>query len=219
MDDIDDIKKILAQELLLDIEEEKTQKIANYIVLLQKWNQKFNLTAIDKTREIVIKHIADSLSILPYLDHFDECADVGTGAGFPGVPLAIMHPEKTFFLIDSNGKKIRFLNHVKMQLEMNNITPQQQRLGGNTAVGHEKMFSTITSRAFAPLDKMTESLKDRCCAGGLLYAMKGKITAKELDQVGPSFTIERCVVLDVPNLQEERHLVVLKRTTFGDQSD
>lgn len=182
-------------------------QIAQYIELLLKWNKAYNLTAITDPAEISSKHIADSLAISPYL--MGECIiDIGTGAGLPGIPLAIMHPDKQFTLLDSNGKKIRFLKQVKQQLDLTNVIPVHSRVENFQPEG---CYSSVLSRAFASICDMLRASEHLACADGRFLAMKGTSPKEELQQLPAGFTLEQVHILDVPGLNAERCLVEIKK--------
>lgn len=180
------------------------QQLADYLALLQKWNKTYNLTSIDDPAVMTTRHIADSLSISPFLIG-QRILDVGTGAGLPGIPLALSHPDKEFFLLDSNGKKIRFLQHVVQTLKLNNVHPVQARVEKFNSTA---CFSTIMSRAFSSLADFVAKTRHLCCPDGLLLAMKGTYPTDELTALGNEFKVT-VHPLTVPGLQAERHLVCI----------
>lgn len=187
--------------------EDQTKKIQQYIDLLLKWNKVYNLTAITSPEEMSSKHIADSLAISPFLQG-NMIIDVGTGAGLPGIPLAIVNPDKQFTLLDSNGKKVRFLKEVKQQLGLHNVTPIHSRVA---EFQPEQAFSSVLSRAFASICDMLRGSEHLACAGGRFLAMKGTTPTEELQQLPAGFTLEHIHILDVPGLNAERCLVDIKK--------
>lgn len=174
-----------------------------YLALLSKWNKVYNLTAVRDEGHMVTRHLLDSLAITPYLSG-GRFIDVGTGAGLPGVPLAIAHPDHEFHLLDSNGKKARFLFQVKTVLCLDNIVIHQARV---EAFGIADPFDTVLSRAFASLQDMAHSCRHLLAPGGRLLAMKGAYPSRELEGVSQACTEVAVYPLVVPGLAEERHLV------------
>ena len=182
--------------------------LITYIQLLDKWNKTYNLTAIRDPIEMVSLHILDSLIIGSYL-HGDHCIDIGTGPGLPGIPLALAYPDKTFVLLDSNGKKTRFLTHVQQTLGIKNITVVQARSEESKAPAG---FDSVLSRAFASLTDMLQMTYHLCSPGGRFLAMKGQYPESELNDLPAGFTVEHVYPLTIPNLAAQRHLIVLKAT-------
>ncbi len=179
--------------------------LLTYLQLLIQWNQTYNLTAIRDPEQMVIRHLLDSLAVLPWIGE-RPLLDVGTGAGLPGIPLAIMRPELEVTLLDSAGKKIRFLNHVVRQLELPRVTPVQARL--ESWNGHQPQ-ATIISRAFANIALFARSSSHLAGEGTRLLAMKGKPPDAELEQLPSAWRVDSIEELHIPGLQEERHLVIM----------
>lgn len=176
-----------------------------YLDLLERWNRAYNLTAIAARADMVVHHLLDSLSIAPFLDG-DCFVDVGTGAGLPGIPLAIALPHKHFVLLDSNGKKTRFLLQVRAALALTNARETQARaLDHRPATGYDGAIS----RAFAALPAMLADCAHLLNPGGCFYAMKGRYPAAELRQVAKPYNVLACHPLRVPGLAGQRHLIVL----------
>lgn len=174
---------------------------------LQRWGRRTNLTAIRDPAGMVGAHLLDSLSIRPYVAG-TRVADVGTGAGFPGLPLAIAEPERAFVLIDSNGKKIRFVNHVVRTLGIDNVEAHKLRCE-DYAPGEG--FDTVIARALAAIPQLLELAGHLVGRGGIMLAQKGKYPAGELEHLPATweFTAEE---LTVPGMeQRSRHVVILKR--------
>lgn len=184
------------------------QKIADYVALLIKWNKTYNLTAITKPAEIQQKHIADSLAIAPYL-YGSRLIDVGTGAGLPGIPLAITNPDKHFTLLDSNGKKTRFLTQVKQELQLTNVDIVQQRV---TDYQPTQPYTSVISRAFATIYDMLVASKHLVCHQGRILAMKGTQPTAELQKIPAGFKLVGVHAIDVPGLNAQRCLVEFERT-------
>ncbi len=191
--------------LSIDISEPQSNALISYIELLIKWNQAYNLTAIREPEEMFIKHLLDSLSIAPYIKG-SRILDVGTGPGLPGIPLAIVYPEKNFVLLDSNGKKTRFLVQAKMSLKLPNIEIINKRV---ELVKDATGFDQIVSRAFTALDNMVNLCKHLLTPSGQFLAMKGLVPEKELAIVGSA---HRVIPLSVPGCMEQRNLIILENS-------
>jgi 16S rRNA (guanine527-N7)-methyltransferase len=184
------------------------QQLINYILLMNKWNKAYNLTSVRDPQDMLIKHIFDSIVISPHLqgNHF---ADVGTGAGLPGIPLAIMNPNKTFLLIDSLGKRIRFIKQSLYELKISNVTAMQSRVED---VVLDKPLDGVLSRAFASLKDMLHWCQSLTDENGLFLALKGQVNQLELDEIPTGFKVVDCVNLAIPNFKGERHLIKVKKT-------
>jgi 16S rRNA (guanine527-N7)-methyltransferase len=178
--------------------------LLGYLERLQTWNRRFNLTAVRDPAEVVARHLLDSLSILPWVER-GPVLDVGTGAGLPGVPLAIARPDLAFTLLDSNGKKTRFLRQVVAELCLDNVTVEQVRL---EAFAAKQPFATITSRAFASLVEMFEAARPLLTADGRCVAMKGRAPTEELADLPAGVPVE-VVELSAPGASGARHLVLI----------
>lgn len=194
-----------AEELGLELADEKIQQLREFIDLLIKWNRAYNLTAIIDEVDIVNKHLLDSLSIGEHISA-DDILDVGTGAGFPGIVLAIYHPEKHFTLLDSNNKRIRFLQQVAGQLGLENVTPIHARV---EKYKPENCYACITSRAFSSLYDFVNQTQHLLCPDGKFFAMKGQYPEQELNQLPDGIQTESIIDLRIPGLDAKRHLVVL----------
>ena len=177
-----------------------SEKILQYLTLLQQWNQAYNLTAIRDPQEMLYKHIADSLACAPYLQG-ERWLDVGSGAGLPGIPLALAFPDREWTLLDSNGKKTRFLLQVKALLNLRNVTVVQARV---ETFAPPHCFDGVIARAWAKLSDMIAATQRLYCPSGRLWALKGVYPEEELQQVTLPYTVQR---LQVPGLEEQRHLV------------
>jgi 16S rRNA (guanine527-N7)-methyltransferase len=180
-------------------------QLRDYLGLLNKWNQTYNLTAVRDPAEMVTRHLLDSLVIAPYITP-GRYIDVGTGAGLPGVPLAILYPGYEFHLLDSNGKKTRFLFQVKTALGLANMTVHHARV---ESFWPEPLFDGVLSRAFASLEEMARSCRHLIHPRGRLLAMKGVRPDEELAAVAGVCRLLGCHSLTVPGLDEQRHLVEL----------
>ena len=183
------------------------RSLCTYVRLLEKWNQAYNLTAVRDPLEMVTYHVLDSLAILPWLRGL-RSIDVGTGAGLPGIPLALALPERQFSLLDSNGKKTRFLVQAIAELRLENVTVIQQRA---QHVVDKAGFDMVLSRAFASLGDMLAHTEHLLAADGRWLAMKGVYPAEELAMLPPGIELEAVEPVNVSGLDAERHLVILRR--------
>ncbi len=196
--------------LELGVEASGSQRAAllEYLSLLLRWNQSFNLTAVRDPLAMVSRHLLDSLAILPHVPEAGQrIIDVGTGGGLPGVPLAIMQPENTLELLDSNGKKTRFLFQVKTVLGLANMAVRHAR-AEDWAPG--ETYDIVVSRAFASLPDMVSCCAHLCDSETRLLAMKGQVPEDELAGLGPGVRVVALHALQVPGLDEDRHLVELQ---------
>ena len=202
-----ELAQLLARgiELLpVEVSDEQQHQLIEFIQQLIRWNQAYNLTAIRDPEQMVIKHLLDSLSIAPLLQG-DDILDVGTGPGIPGIPLAILYPNKKFHLLDSNGKKIRFIVQTAAQMKLNGIKTVQMRV---EQYQYPSKYTTIVSRAFSALPNIAQNCRHLLADEGILLAMKGQNPTAEIDAVS-GFSSE-VVNLTVPFLDEERHAVILR---------
>jgi len=188
----------------LDEDPALAQKLLEYLEMLQRWNRTYNLTAVRDPAGMITRHLLDSLSILPWVSG-RRLLDAGTGAGLPGVPLAIARTGLDVTLLDSSGKKVRFLNHLRRELGLQNAHPVQARLEEYEPTDH---FDCIVSRAFASLAAFAEAARHLAGAASLL-AMKGRYPAAELDDLPGWVQLHSVEKLEVPGLQEDRHLVIM----------
>lgn len=178
--------------------------LLNYVLLLNKWNTAYNLTAIRDLPAMIHKHILDSLAILPWIQG-QHLIDVGTGAGLPGIPLAITKPEFHFVLLDSNGKKIRFLNEVKRQLGLKNLEVIQSRVENYHPT---QGFDTVTSRAFSSLEQMVHWTEHLLADQGIWLAMKGRYPDTELNLIHHPYQVK---TYRVEGIDAERCCVIIKK--------
>jgi len=198
------------EALGLDIAAERRELMLRYLALLAHWNRVFNLTAVRDERQMVTRHLLDSLAVAPHVCG-ERLLDAGSGAGLPGIPLAILFPGREFFLLDSSGKKTRFLFQVKTALGLDNMSVQRAR--AETFVAG-KPFDAVLSRAFAPLGDMLAACRHLLAPGGCFLAMKGAYPGDELQALADRSLTAAVHPLRVPGLDEQRHLVVLR--TPGD---
>jgi 16S rRNA (guanine527-N7)-methyltransferase len=175
---------------------------------LQDWNARFNLTAIRDPRDMVVKHLLDSLSVQPWL-HGQRVADVGTGAGFPGLPLAVVNPSRHFALIESTGKKARFVAHAAAALGLSNVEVVNLRA---EAYRPRRPFDTVICRAVGKVGDFARLAGHLCAPGGRLLAMKGQHPAAELEPLAKGWTLVGVHPLAVPGLDAARHVVELARS-------
>ena len=174
---------------------------------LARWNRTYNLTAISAPEQMLTHHLLDSLAVHTDL-HGTRIADVGTGAGFPGLPLALCNPERAFTLIDSNGKKIRFVSHAAHLLGLTNVTPVQARA---EAFRPGEPFDTLLARAFAPLPQLLPSVEGLCGPETRVLAMKGRWPEEELAALPAPWRVVASRPLVVPGLEAARCVIVLMR--------
>jgi 16S rRNA (guanine527-N7)-methyltransferase len=195
------------EQLQLALSEEQIQSLLSYQQLLQDWNKAYNLTAIRDPEQMVIRHLVDSLSIVAHIQESDV-VDLGTGAGLPGIVLAIVYPDKNYLLLDSNGKKTRFINQVRIELGLANVKVAKSRA---ETYHPQQAYPAVTSRAFATLADSVALLDELLAVGGRFYAMKGKLPDHEVEQLPTTYRLEKVQPITVPFLDEERHLVIIKR--------
>jgi 16S rRNA (guanine527-N7)-methyltransferase len=172
---------------------------------LERWNRSYNLTAIDSREEMITHHLLDSLSISPDLAG-ERIADVGTGAGFPGLPLAIVNPSRRFTLVDSNGKKVRFVAHAARTLALDNVMALQARA---ETLRPQAPFDTVTARALAPLPELLAQLAPLCGPATRVLAMKGRWPEAELEKLAAPWRLTGSRTIRVPGLAAERCVLVL----------
>lgn len=201
-----DEQKMQAGIVALGIQhnDEQIKLCKKYIALLQKWNTAYNLTAIKHPDEQVIRHVLDSLSISDLIEG-DVVLDVGSGAGLPGIPLAIFLTKKNFTLLDSNGKKVRFMIQAKNELGLKNINPAQQRADRFVA----PVFDTIVSRALGSIEDFLAATRHLAHNKTRWLAMKGSVLDKELAAIPNGYTAD-IRKLTVPYLDEARHVIIIR---------
>jgi 16S rRNA (guanine527-N7)-methyltransferase len=191
----------------VDLADASARAAVAYLRELERWNTAYNLTAVRDAEAMLVRHVLDSLAVLPCV-HGPRVLDAGTGAGLPGIPLALAAPALDFTLIDSGSKKVRFLRHVVALLGMENVRVVHARLEDYPAGAG---FDTVVARALAPLPRLLELLGPLCAPGGRILAMMGRRPDDELQSLAPGWdaTVSR---LAVPGLEAERHALVLQRT-------
>ena len=196
------------EALSLDLTNDQKQQLVEFVLLIDKWNKAYNLTSIRCPKQMMVKHILDSLAIVPHLTG-DNIIDVGTGPGLPGMPLAIAFPNKTFTLLDSLGKRVRFMTQCVHTLKLTNVTPVNSRVENHVG---EKPYDIVLSRAFASLKDMLHWCEHLVDSDGQFLALKGQFPQKEIDEVSDHFLVSDTKNITVPNLDGERHLVWLSKT-------
>ena len=187
--------------------QKQQQQLVRYVELLDKWNKAYNLTSVRLPEEMMVKHIMDSLVVAPYLPghHY---IDVGTGPGLPGIVLAIALPNTHFILLDSLGKRVRFLMHVKHELGLDNITPVQSRV---EEYQPSVKLDGVLSRAFASLQDMVQWCSHLIDHTGQFIALKGVYPSEELESLPAGVKFEKKIALEVPKLDAQRHLIILSK--------
>ncbi|HSQ70369.1 MAG TPA: 16S rRNA (guanine(527)-N(7))-methyltransferase RsmG [Steroidobacteraceae bacterium] len=197
-----------ARQLGIQLTPGQAARLLAHLDLMDEWGAKMNLTAIRERPQQVTKHLLDSLAIRPWL-RGERIADVGSGAGFPGIPLAILDPERQFTLIEATGKKCRFLEQVRDSLGLDNVAVVNARAEGYRP---EKRFDTVVARAVGPLEELVKFAGGLVAGGGRLLAMKGRDPQAELTRMSGGWKAAAVHRLAVPGLEEQRHLVELCRS-------
>jgi len=205
------------EQLGLSVDKSKQSKLIDYIQLFDKWNRAYNLSAVRDVEQMVVRHLLDSLVVVPHLVEYfsantfgrsvERFIDVGTGGGLPGIPLAILFPEKSFTLLDSNGKKTRFLFQVKTELKLANVTVENCRV---EQFSPAQRFDGVISRAFASIEDMTRGCAHLLKPGGYFWAMKGIYPIDELAAVQKNYIVAGSHRLQVPESDGERHLLLIE---------
>jgi 16S rRNA (guanine527-N7)-methyltransferase len=197
-----------ARELGVDLSESQHSQLLAYLALLIKWNKAYNLTAVRNPDEMVSRHLLDSLSVVRFVEG-ERQLDVGSGGGMPGIPLAILFPDMKITVLDSNGKKTRFLTQVKLELALSNLEVIHSR----AEAFHPMLpFNGIISRAFSSLEDFTQWTRHMGDSDTRWLAMKGLHPAEELVALPADFSLESAQALAVPGCQGQRHLLILRRT-------
>ncbi|HAE9264456.1 TPA_asm: 16S rRNA (guanine(527)-N(7))-methyltransferase RsmG, partial [Salmonella enterica subsp. arizonae serovar 48:z4,z24:-] len=192
----------LLDEAGISLTDHQKNHLVAYVGMLDKWNKAYNLTSVRDPAEMIVRHILDSIVVAPYLQG-QRFIDVGTGPGLPGIPLAIVLPDAHFTLLDSLGKRVRFLRQVQHELKLENITPVQSRV---EAYPSEPPFDGVISRAFASLSDMVSWCRHLPGDKGRFYALKGQLPEDEIASLPNNFSVESVEKLRVPQLEGERHL-------------
>ncbi len=189
----------------LDVSSEAVDDLFAFMGLLKEWSATYNLVASGERDYLLARHVLDSLSIAPWLQK-GSLLDIGTGAGLPGLPLAIIRPSTKFTLLDSVGKKIRFIRHVKRSLKLPNVRPLHERV---EKLAENEVFANITSRAFASLGAFAQAARPCADINTRLLAMKGERPDKELEDLPDWVNVHSIEELSVPYLHAKRHLVIM----------
>lgn len=193
------------EELGVSLPEVDRLRFIAYVRLLAKWNKAYNLTAVRDPEEMITRHVLDSLTLLPYL-HGQRLLDIGSGAGLPGIPLAIARPDLSFVLIDANAKKIRFIVQTIGELDLKNVDAVQARVE-NYRPAHK--FDTLMSRAFASIADMLTQSRHLCAPDGRFLAMKGVHPREELTALPAGYAVREIIPLQVPGLDAARNVVII----------
>ncbi|HEY4209951.1 MAG TPA: 16S rRNA (guanine(527)-N(7))-methyltransferase RsmG [Steroidobacteraceae bacterium] len=203
------IQRLIAdsQQMGVPLSDSEASTLLSLLDELEKWNRSFNLTAIRTREQMITHHLLDSLSVHPDLQG-STVADVGTGAGFPGLPLAVVNRDRRFALIDSNGKKVRFVSHAARTLGLDNVEAVHARV---ETLGAGKHFDVVTSRAFAGLPDMLDCVAPLCNSQTRVLAMKGKWPQQEVEAMPPDWKLVNSREVIVPGLNEARCVLTIAR--------
>ena len=201
-----ELQRLIKKSTLIVSEDQANQLVA-YVQMMDKWNKAYNLTSVRNPNEMLLKHIMDSIVVAPLL-HGKHYIDVGTGPGLPGIPLSIMLPDCHFILLDSLGKRVRFMKQVAYELKLTNIEPVQSRV---EAYKSQTKIDGVLSRAFASLKDMLHWCQHLVDSEGKFLALKGQYPAEEIEQLSDGFVLEESHLLNVPELEAERHLIILNK--------
>jgi len=193
----------------IELPEAAHEKLAAFAALLAKWNRVYNLTAIRDASQIVTHHLLDSLVILPHLATVKTLADIGSGGGLPGIPLAIARPDLSVTSIETVNKKASFQQQARIELKLDNFHPVCARV---EEVRQSPGFDGIVSRAFAELADFVRLSGHLLVPGGRLYAMKGVYPHEEIARLPEGFRLAQALELTVPELDAHRHLIIIERT-------
>ncbi len=206
MHDLQQQLSALLRSADIRLTDQQKQQLTGYVEMLHKWNKAYNLTSVRQPEQMLVRHIMDSIVVEPHLTG-SRVIDVGTGPGLPGVPLAIVRPESHFVLLDSLGKRVRFLKQVQHELGLTNIEPVQSRVEEYQG----ELFDGVISRAFASLDDMLSWCHQLPVPEtGRFFALKGSVPEEELTRLPEGISLVSVEKLVVPKLDEQRHLVILK---------
>lgn len=200
--------QIGAQQMGLELDKQACLKLLDYLTLLQKWNKVYNLSAIRDPEQMLVKHLLDSLAVVPFIQKAAPAnlIDVGTGGGLPGIPLAIVCPQLPVALLDSNEKKTRFLVQVKAQLGLDNVQVFHCRVET-----HPCQYDAVISRAFTALDNFVEITRPLLTDQGYWWAMKSQSVTQEIQSLPPGLVVDAVHQLFVPGLDAERYLVAMHK--------
>ena len=194
--------------LSFDLDAPKREQLLQYVALLNKWNKVYNLTAVREPERMIGLHILDSLSTLPYLGACSKIIDVGTGGGLPGIPLAVANPHLHVTMLDSVAKKTAFVRQAISELGLKNANVVTGRVENYLPT---TKFDRVISRAFAELKDFVDGAGHLCADSGAMLAMKGVYPHDEIGRLPAGFVAEEIIVLNVPGVEGQRHLVVIKK--------
>lgn len=189
----------------LTLDRDTQQRLLDYIALIEKWNRVYNLTAIREPEKMVSRHLLDSLAVAPHL-HAKRLLDVGSGAGLPGIPLALAKPDTHVTLLDSNHKKAAFLNQAVMELKLKNAEVCSERVESWQT---QNRFDVIISRAFSDMGEFVRITRHLLAPGGMFAAMKGLHPYEEIDKLPPGCKVQQVLPLAIPDLEGARYLVLI----------
>lgn len=197
-----------AQKMGVELDHQACRQLIEYLALFQKWNKVYNLSAIRDPQEMLVKHLLDSLAVVPVLQANlpKTLIDVGTGGGLPGIPLAIVFPQLQVSLLDSNEKKTRFLVQVKAQLGLENVRVLHTRVED-----HAEQYEAVISRAFTALDNFVVLTEPLLAKNGIWWAMKSQNLPAEMQSLPPGLVVKKVHELQVPGLDAERYLVAIEK--------
>jgi len=199
-----------SKSLQVDLTQQQLNQLVSYVEQLVKWNKAYNLTAIRDPLEMIKLHVLDSLAIISCLSKLKSSRfiDIGTGAGLPGLILAIVWPHKPIHLLDTNGKKTRFLTQFKHLHQLKNVEVFNQRC---ETYMPEQSYDVVLSRAFASITDMLNGCQHLVADDGLFIAMKGTYPQQELDAMPTNYSLINCEALQVPGVKAKRHLLTIKK--------
>jgi len=198
-----------ATELGIALTQEQIGQFMDYLALLSKWGAVYSLTSILEPKKMVKQHLLDSMTVVPALKERRRLVDVGSGAGLPGIIIAVLCPEMTVYLIEATRKKSAFLSEVKARLGLKNVTVITERAENWRG---EKGFDAIISRAFSDLSRFVGAAAHLLEEGGAFYAMKGALPAAEMDALAAGLKVKAVIPLKVPFVDARRHLLVLEKS-------
>ena len=210
-------KELKEKSKLINIElkDSQIEKFYNYMNLLLEWNEKINLTAITEPKEVILKHFVDSATIIKYIENDMQIVDVGTGAGFPGIPLNIVNSKANYILVDSLNKRVNFLNEVINNLELKNINTVHSRIE-DFGKNNKERFDIATSRAVASLNVLLEYLLPLVKVGGICICMKGSNIKEEIENSNKALeilggNIEKIEEITLPNTDIKRNIIIVRK--------
>jgi len=207
MDDCQTILQRGIQQLGLNVEKNELELLLDFINLIEKWNKTYNLTSVRNKEDMARLHILDSLTVSPHLKG-NRIADIGTGAGLPGIPLAIFFSDKEFTLVDSNSKKTRFVQQAVLELKLKNVKVVHQRVEKLTG----DLFSSVIMRAFSSIQDIMSLSRHLIAPQGILLAMKGRVPNEGLTGIAEPYTV---IPLNVPDIEGERCLIRIEEINNG----